>query len=687
MDLFCPNLAPVKRRRFLYSFEIFGFFLAAGVCLLGGATRSAAADIPRGGMLGVDESYASVPSLYYWETTPVGSTAQLVTLFGRSCQDQPPTAPSAVAQRTGPSAIRCHVPLVSVLRDTLGDTDPRNDRLLYVWLLSYVHPNVTQYMLSAMPFFYWKIGEGSGGAPRSVSPLLNLTTPERSVVSGIGRQILQTGLLDPSVTPLRATSRAYRGNASDYQRLKLEQTATYLRRAPVLPEGGLSQTELDTVVARLELRKRLLGGLVTGKDVVPAGAEVEYAQERTRSRNWEVLRQCAERTGLIFEPLTLAGGPERYGILWFPSGATAPAPGSSLRPIWKLLNLRNPWKDKRLKNWDGPSYLRAFDANGALLPIGSNGVRQQQLIPLGVYSLDYPTAPLLMVDFRGSLHLRRHEMTQRAINDATAGVIGISHFSNWYYYAAADLYNFVVSRHGAATSESARLDCYSQFRASLALDRSLNPALRSQMQSRINSLVFNPLENAPGKALRLSQAHYQMLLARAEDGKLLERISDERRSELADFGESRHARFARIFLHDASLGVYTHRVKPSRENLTALDRERRVLYQLNFLDSLAAAGTAPEVTDSAERIRTSIADLRDLMVSVQARAIRAHVARTLQQLQGISQNAALQLECATALASLQDATDGAVMAAAEKYKKPSIGVAAFVPASRPERAR
>lgn len=670
-----------RRRHFYRS-------IAASIFLLGGAVILRAADIPRGGgTIPLANSPTLPEPFYYWKDTPVGGTAQLVTLFGRSCPEESPKVEATDLAVGAKSTDECEVPLVSVLRDTLGDGDPRNDRLLYVWLLSYVRPNVAQYLLSAMPFFYWKIGEGAGGASHSVGPLLNLTTPERSVVSGVGRQLLQTSLLDASATPIRATSRAYRGNASDYQRLKLEQAATYLRHAPISRDGGLSRSELNTVVARLELRKRLLGGLVTGKDLASTGAEVEFAQERTRSRNWEVLRQCAERTGLIFEPLRLAGGPARYGILWFPSGTAAPSPGSSLRPIWKLLNLRNPWTDHRLKNWQGPSYVRSFDEDGALLPIGQSGIHQQQLIPLGVYSLDYPSAPLLLIDFRGSLHLRRHEMTQRAINDATAGVIGISHFSNWYYYAAADLYNFVVSRHGTATSASERLDCYSQFRASLALDQDLNPALRRQMQSRVNSLVFNPLESAPTKALELAQEHYRVLLARAQNGKLSDRINDERRSELAEFGESRHGRFARIVFHDATFGVYTPRVKRSKDNLIALDRERRLLYELNFLDSLAEAGTAPEVTHSIKQIQSSITNLNDLMVNVNRSVVRSHVARTLQKLHDISQNSELQSICNTALASLHNENDAHSVIAAKTHKKPSTGVAAFVSTIHPESVR
>ncbi len=649
-----------------------------------GATTSKGAEIPTRQPVAILRPIKPDSSLYYWKATPVGDTAQLLTLFCRSCGNTPTDSTRSVPLVDSTTSGN-DLPLVAVLRDTLGDSDLHNDRLLYVWLLTYVHPKTVQYVLSAMPFLYWQCSEGSSSS--GVSPLLNLTTPEHSLVAGIGRQILQSGLLDPSATPIRATSRAYRGNESDYQRLRLEQAATYLRRAPVSgSDDGLSQTELDTVLARLELRKRFLGGLVTGKNVAQVGAEVGFTQERIRSRNWEVLRQCAERTGLVFEPLKLAGSSVNYGILWFPSGA-APPSGVSLKSTWKLLNIRNPWTDHHLRNWHGPVYTRAFDENGSLPPTGSKGTDQARLIPLAVYSLEYPTAPLLLVDFRNGLSIRRHEMTQRAINDVTAGVIGISHFSNWYYYVAADLYEFVVSRHGAATNQSARLDCYSQFRAALAIDRELDPKLRAQIQRRVGSLAFNPLEGSPTKALQLARTHYQALLTEAQDGKLSTRIDNERRSELAEFGASSRTRFTRIILHDATFGAYTSRVKKADENLASVDRERRVLYQLNFLDSLAGAGTAPEVAYASDRIQSSISDLSQLMPQVQPPAIRAHVMRTLQQLQGASQNSDLQADCATALSSLEEAQKEPVVVAASKRKRASPGVAALISTIQPESAR
>ena len=203
-------------------------------------------------------------------------------------------------------------------------------------------------------------------------PLFDLTAPVHPVLSEVGRDILQWTMLDPMTTPIRATSRAYRTNEIDHERLHLEEAIGYLREAPVSDdESALTKAQLDTVIARLELRKRLLGGLVSERRAARLGEEFGFEQERIRSRNWELLRQCAEKTGLIFEPLNVGGTTGQYAMLWFPLQHPPEATGTSISPIWKLLNIKNPWIDTRLHDWHGPTYNRALDENGSLLPEGA----------------------------------------------------------------------------------------------------------------------------------------------------------------------------------------------------------------------------------------------------------------------------------------------------------------------------
>ena len=582
-------------------------------------------------------------SRYIWESQSIDGTAQLMTLFCHLCS----------GGKTNED-----VPLISVLKDTLGDNDPENDRVSDVWLLSCTHFNLGQRLLSAVPFFYWRVGPGSR-AVKDTAPLLDLTTPQSSIVSAAGQDFLHWTLLDSITTPVRAASRAYRGNATDYERLQLEEVIGYLRQAPVPTDSpALTQDELDIVIARLELRKHLLGGLVPERLVGRVGATSGFDQERVRSRNWEILRQSAERTGLLFEPLTLADTAEEYGMLWFPLGATPPASGVSLGAVWKLLNLKDPWRDKRLRAWGRQTYTRTIDENGSFVLPGTPRARSLQLVPLAVYGFDYPKLPLLLIDFRYQLRVRRRETMQRATDELTGSIIGISHFTNWYYFVGKSLHGFLAGRHGAALNRAARLDSYAHFRTALTLDHSLDADLRTAMQRRMDSLNDNPLEARTDLEIQMARSRYNVLQADAKaDGRLATRIDKQRRAELAPFGESGKAQQMHLLLHDLTFGLYTHRAQKDEGNLLALDRNRRIQSCLKFLDSIVQAGTRPEIAYDSTRIEACITELSGLMHTVQVPRLRTLVAVTLTQIRKISKDPQLQATCSAAIAALESTTE------------------------------
>ncbi len=76
-------------------------------------------------------------------------------------------------------------------------------------------------------FFIGVSGSGSKSVA-DTAPLFDLTAPQHPVVSEVGRDLLQWTMLDPMTTPVRATSRAYRTNQLDHERLHLEEAASYL---------------------------------------------------------------------------------------------------------------------------------------------------------------------------------------------------------------------------------------------------------------------------------------------------------------------------------------------------------------------------------------------------------------------------------------------------------------------------
>jgi hypothetical protein len=265
----------------------------------------------------------------------------------------------------------------------------------------------------------------------------------------------------------------------------------------------------------------------------------------------------------------------------------------------------------------------------------------------------YPKMPLLMIDFSNEAHLRRHEMTQRAITELTSGVIGISRFTNWYYFVGADLYDFWAARRGTATNQQERLNCYSKFRVALALDQTVESNLRAAMQRRVNAIAVNPLETSPQNELRAAVQRYDLLRAAAadEDSPLQQRLTRDRRSELARF-EATNAQQARAgIFHYASFGFYTRRA-PEPDFLDRLEIYRQVDYDANLLDSLTSAGTSPEVAYDSQRIEKVIAELSALVPQVGSETVRLHAQRAIEKVNGLSADLELKTQCRAALDSI-----------------------------------
>ncbi len=560
--------------------------------------------------------YLQAAEEYHWESTQVDDSAQLLTLFSSS-----------------------GTPLVAVLRDNLG-----SPQLNGVWLLTDSSPSWEKRVVSAVPFLYYRIGRGSSRVGKNdLKPLINLDLPQRSGISGTVRNILQWTVLDPLSTPVRASTRAYQTNFVDDERLHIQEAKSYFQAAPT---NYLSETERDAVIARLDLRSRLLGDFVSSRQISALGESANIELERTRARNWELLRQCADKTGLLFEAIDLAGTKEQYAVLWYPVDRKAPPQGTRLGPVWKLLNVSDPYA-QRPRLLEKPAYERFLNRS------------QQAVVPLGVYSLTYPKMPLLMIDFNDRTHVKRHEMTQRAINEVTAGVIGISHFTNWYYFIAADLYDFYQARRGTATNQQERLNSYSQFRVALQLDQSMDAGLRSAMQQRVNSLSVNPLDAVPQKEIEAASQRYALLRAAAtdEDGRLLRRLDKDRRNELARFEQTKWQATQGGVFHYATLGLYSRRAGGD-DYLERLAHFRQVESDLAFLEKIEAADTDPEVAYEAARIQRAVSELASLLPDIHSQFARTRAELAIKKLDSLSMDDELRAECVGALDVLHGTSSG-----------------------------
>src|SRR6266850_1174015 len=106
------------------------------------------------------------------------------------------------------------VPMVSILRDTLGDMSSENDHLRYVWPLTYTRPTVKQRLAAAIPFLYTRVGNKRNLSQGLPPPAFDLAAPESEVWEKIFWTAFQNILLDPYGTPVKASTSSYRRDSS-----------------------------------------------------------------------------------------------------------------------------------------------------------------------------------------------------------------------------------------------------------------------------------------------------------------------------------------------------------------------------------------------------------------------------------------------------------------------------------------
>ena len=208
------------------------------------------------------------------------------------------------------------VPLVSILRDTLGDNIPENNRLRYVWPLTYTRPTTKQRLAAAIPFFYMRAGNKEK-LTKTPPPALDLASPESDVWDKIFWTALQNILLDPYGTPIKASTSSYRRNSSDYRRSHIIRALSVLALyQAVKGESAFTPAEMATIQARLMLTDKTFGGLVDESNLQSYYARKTAEARDERGHNWELLRQKAEAESLYFEPLTMPDGSATHALLW-----------------------------------------------------------------------------------------------------------------------------------------------------------------------------------------------------------------------------------------------------------------------------------------------------------------------------------------------------------------------------------
>ena len=542
------------------------------------------------------ETSGPPPSLFRLERLPVASGAEILTIFG-SLDGLPRTAAGA----------NTDVPLVSILRDTLGDAERENDRLRYVWVHTYTKPSGRQRAASAVPFLYTRVGNKGRASGDEPPHLLDLGSPDGDVWRKIFLSSLQALLVDPASAAAKASTRTYRRNLEDYRRAHVVRSLAVLSLYEAGAGAGAVFTphELKEIQGRLTLTQKSLGGLVD--DIYLRQVEQRQATSwlDTRGHNWELLRQRAEAEGLYFEPLMLPDGGATHALLWTTREDVGANRGRKFGD--RFLNLKSPWGDRRLREWDGYTEARYFDAEHRRVAAGTPGARRAEMIPLALYGLDHPRIPILLVDFRDTLSPKGREMSRRLLKDVTRTVAAFSRADLAFMLGRA-VYAWVSDRRGMDVNQPSRLRSYSQLKLLLSLDASLDPELRAEVGRRLELVSLNPLENDHEAEARLAREQYAALVEYARrPGGLDAKLDRDRRAELVPLRHGRAGQVVFKVANTLSFGLYTHRERaPAPAQAAALDTGRRLAFHRRFLREVAKSASRVEVEWDAAEVRRSL---------------------------------------------------------------------------------
>jgi hypothetical protein len=583
------------------------------------------------------------------ERVPMIGGAELLTIFGR-----------LDGMRTG-GLPAPEVPLVSVVRDTLSGDDPENDRLRYVWMLTYTQPTMMKRIASAIPFFYQQVGSKQQASKGTPIPILDLANTRQQTWDHFFWTGLQNIFLDSYGIPLKAASRSYRRNASEYRKAHITQALSILNNyenlrqrsrdesemlalgqrsdanatttnnkevddaaTPLLPEHSPAFTpcEMLELRARLILSGKTFGGLF-GPDKFSETVEKRLmGSVDTIGHNWEMLRQRAEAEGLYFQPLVMPDGHPSHALLWI---SRSDLTTQANRPFDKrFLNVADPWDDGRLRNWNGFMQTLYFDQDNRPTNVDNPRARAKEMIPLALYGLDHPKIPALLVDFRDTLNPMGREMSRRVLNDLTKNVLSLSSFGNLPYFLGRTSFDFFTGRRGMDLNQPTRLNSYSELKLLLSFNDVLDPKLRREIERSLEVVSINPLSNDNQAEIKLARQQYDALIeyARRSDG-LPARIERARRAEMVPLSHGKTARFFYGLGNVLSFGRYVHRETATPELTERMELARRIDRHTQFLSEVAKSSPQTEVAWDINLVKRSLQFLADRGATANGSAARA----------------------------------------------------------------
>ena len=563
------------------------------------------------------------------EKIAVAGGSELITVFARrSYHDGPMQGPVA------------DIPLVSVLRDTLGDEKPENDRLRYVWMLTHTKASLRQKFAAVIPFLYTRTVNKNKVGTEPPPPIIDLNKSDKAMWNQAFWMIFKRLVFDGVGIGVKASTLQYRQNVADYRRSGIAAAAAVLSLYQET-EGAkiLSDTEMKDIQARLFLTEKPMGWHMQSENLGRV-YEKETAMTRDyRGHNWELLRQYSEAQGLYFEPLEMPDGSARHAIVWVSASDLRVNKGRKFEK--RFLNFKNPWTDGSLENWKGYSEVRWYDAEDRQVEPDTPNAHPKTLIPLALYGLDHPKVPVILVDFRDNGNPKMREISRRILNDLTGNVLSLSEFSGLPFFVGRFVYDFVTGRRGADLNQASRLRSYSQLKLLIALDDSLDPELKANISHRVESATLNPLQNDADVEARLARTQYANLIVYAKDPEgLPKKIADDRREEMSRLNHNVKTRALFALGHLFTLGLYTHRETDSPEMMAALDTRRQLDHHERFLREVAFASADPEIDSRPDDLKRSLT-----FVSHNGSAAQEKTTRALAKIFSISRDEDIQTLC------------------------------------------
>ncbi len=553
---------------------------------------------------------ASPDEIFRLEKVPVEGGAELITILAKL---------NGIESKENGK----WVPLVTVLRDTLGDLNPENDRLRYVWPLTYTRPTVRQRLSGAIPFLYSRVGNKNESSEKAPPPVLDLAAADRDVWNKIFCTALQNLLLDPYGAPVKASTRSYEHNVGAYRKSHIIRALSVLSLYQAV-EGtpAFSPAEMAEIQARLRLTDKAFGGLIGDLNLARYNEKQVTETRDTRGHNWELLRQRAEAESLFFEPLQMPDGSMTHALLWVAKSDLIP--NQSRRYDSRFLNISSPWSDKRLLNWRGYSETRFLASENHLVSADTADARQSEMIPLALYGLDNPRIPMLLVDFRDGLNPKKRELTRRALQDVTKNVLSVSRFGDLPYFLSRTVFDFMTGRRGIDVNQPSRLHTYSQLKLMLSLDRSLDPELREEVGDRLEKVSLNPMENDLQAEANLATKQYEALLnyANRPDG-LSQKLDLDRGAEMVALEHGRTEQILFRLANVLSFGKYTHREKAKPGMEARLDVARRLAYHTRFLREVAKSSPQIDVVWNLDEVKHSLQFIVDHATEADAKIATA----------------------------------------------------------------